>query len=47
MINWGELSRRLTGDRTHIRRNKIPKRYQVIISRLLKLVELWENWRRY
>lgn len=40
LINWGELSRRLMGERTYIRRNKIPKKYQFVINRLLKLSQV-------
>jgi hypothetical protein len=46
LINWGELSRCLTGNRTNIRRNKIPKKYQFVINRLLKLIEIWLNWQK-
>ena len=43
LINWGELSRRLTGDRMYIRKNRIPGKYKPQISRLIELVRQWEN----
>jgi hypothetical protein len=44
LINWGELSRQLTGDRTYIRRGRIPKKYEKRIKRLLKIMEIWLSW---
>jgi len=41
LINWSELSRSLSGDRTGIRTNKIPKKYQAKIRRLIKLINNW------
>lgn len=34
LINWGELSRILTGSRLNIRKNRIPKRYEPFINDL-------------
>jgi hypothetical protein len=44
LINWGELSRRITGSRDAIRRNRIPKRHEAIVNRLLKLLDCWTKW---
>jgi len=44
LINWHELSRRLSGNGQNIRPNKIPKKYQKKIARLLKILEVWERW---
>tara|TARA_R110002153_G_scaffold2162_8_gene10605 strand:- start:521 stop:676 length:156 start_codon:yes stop_codon:yes gene_type:complete len=44
LINWHELSRRLSGNGQNIRPNSIPKKYQKKIDRLLKILQLWESW---
>jgi len=45
LINWSELSRLITkGDRNGIRANKIPKKHQAKVERLLKLIEEWQKW---
>ena len=36
LINWGELSRMLSGSRQTVRKNKIPKIHQPFIEDLLK-----------
>lgn len=41
LINWSEVSRLLTGDRTQIRANYSGKKYKAKISHLLKSVEQW------
>lgn len=41
LINWGELSRLLSGDRGNVRRNRIPAKYQNDVNRLIKLVGEW------
>lgn len=43
LINWGELSRRLTGERTYLRKNRIPGKYKLQINRLIKLIRQWEK----
>lgn len=44
LINWSELSRFVTkGDRNGIRANKIPKKHQAKITRLLNLIEDWKK----
>jgi hypothetical protein len=42
LINWGELSRHLSGSRQNIRKNKIPKRYKDKVEKLIKLIEKWK-----
>ena len=39
LINWGELSRRLSGSRQTVRKNKIPKIHQPFIDKLLKAID--------
>jgi len=38
LLNWGELSRMLSGSRQTVRRNKIPKIHQKFIDDLLKAI---------
>lgn len=44
LINWRELSRKLTGNDNSIRSNKCPKKYEKKVSRLLKIVDAWYKW---
>ena len=39
LINWGELSRRLSGSRQTVRKNKIPKIHQPFIDKLIKAMD--------
>jgi hypothetical protein len=39
LINWGELSRRLSGSRQTVRKNAVPKIHQPIVDELLKAIE--------
>jgi len=39
LINWGELSRGLSGSRMTIRKNRIPDIHKPFIEELLKAVE--------
>tara|TARA_R110000796_G_C14299949_1_gene405113 strand:+ start:373 stop:528 length:156 start_codon:yes stop_codon:yes gene_type:complete len=41
LINWKQLSIKLSGSDNAIRKNQIPKKYQSKINRLLKIIELW------
>lgn len=41
MINWGELSRQLSGDRTVVSRNRTPNKHQVAVERLQLNIESW------
>lgn len=38
-INWGELSRHLSGSRQTVRRNKIPKKHQNTVDKLKKAIK--------
>tara|TARA_R110000751_G_scaffold221017_1_gene323595 strand:- start:556 stop:711 length:156 start_codon:yes stop_codon:yes gene_type:complete len=44
LINYKELSRRLSGSDNSIRLNKCPKKYQKKVDRLIKLIDLWCAW---
>lgn len=44
LINWHELSRRLSGNGQNIRPNSTPKKYQRKVNRLLWILDLWERW---
>ena len=39
MINWGALSRVLSGSRQTVRKNSIPKVHQPIVDELLQAVD--------
>jgi len=39
LINWGELSRMLSGSRQTVRKNKIPKIHQAFVSELLNAMD--------
>jgi len=43
LINWMELSRKLSGSDNSIRRNKIPKKYKRKINELIDLLTEWSN----
>jgi len=44
LINWSELSRLMVGDRNGIRANKIPKKHEEKVKRLLELIKEWKKW---
>ena len=44
LINWKQLSIKLSGSDNSIRKNQIPKKHQRKINRLLKFIELWLKW---
>lgn len=44
LIKWSELSRKLSGSDNSIRPNKIHKKYQRKVNRLLLILNLWERW---
>jgi predicted ABC-type ATPase len=44
LINWHELSRRLSGSGQNIRPNAIPKKYERKVNRLLWILDLWNRW---
>ena len=39
LINWGELSRMLSGSRQTVRKNKIPKIHQLFVEELIKAID--------
>jgi hypothetical protein len=39
LINWGELSRLLSGSRQTVRQNSIPKIHQPFVSELLEAID--------
>lgn len=39
LINWGELSRMLSGSRQTVRKNKIPKIHQPFVDELIKVMD--------
>ena len=44
LINWSEVSRLVTNDRTAIRSDYSGKKYKRKIDRLKRLVDLWILW---
>ncbi len=43
LIKWSELSRKLSGSDNSIRANKIPKKYEDKVDKLLKMLDDWEK----
>lgn len=43
-LNWKQVSIALSGSNNAIRKNNIPKKYELKINRLLKLIDLWLKW---
>ena len=41
LINWGELSRSLAGNRSSITRKRVPAIHQEKINKLITLLESW------
>ena len=39
LLNWGELSRMLSGSRQTVRKNKIPKIHRPFIEELIKAMD--------
>ena len=46
LINWGELSRLLAGNRSSITKKRIPKKHELSIERLKELIKQWDDERR-
>ena len=46
IINWGELSRLLAGNRSSITKKRIPKKHEATIDRLKELIKQWDDERR-
>jgi len=44
LINWHELSRRLSGKGQNIRPNHIPKKHQLKVNGLIRVLKAWERW---
>jgi len=44
LIKWSELSRKLSGSDNSVRQNKIPKKYESKVNRLLMILDSWERW---
>ena len=42
LINWGELSRLLSDSRMNIRKNRIPKKYEADVQKLVSHIETWQ-----
>lgn len=43
LLNWGELSRMLSGSRQTVRKNKIPKKHQEFVKKLTDAMQLIIN----
>ena len=43
LINWGELSRLLSGSRMNIRKNRIPQKHKAEVQVLLKAIKNWQD----
>ena len=43
LINWKELSRKLSGNQTSVTRNRIPKKYQSKVDSLIECLNVWEK----
>ena len=43
LINWGELSRLLSGARMNIRKNRIPEKYKEQVTNLVNCIESWQS----
>ena len=43
LINWGELSRLLSGSRMNIRKNRIPEKYKEQVTNLVNCIESWQS----
>ena len=46
LINWGELSRLLAGNRSSITKKRIPKKHAATIDHLKELIKQWDAERR-
>jgi len=43
LINWGELSRLLSGSRMNIRKNRIPEKYKEQVTSLVNCIKNWQS----
>jgi hypothetical protein len=39
LINWGALSRKLSGSRQTVRKNSVPKVHQPVVDKLLQAID--------
>jgi hypothetical protein len=46
LINWGELSRLIVGERTAIRKNRIPVKHEKSVQKLLDAIQKWDEERK-
>lgn len=46
LINWGELSRLLSGSRMNIRKNRIPAKYAEAVKEFTNFVQKWSEKHR-
>lgn len=46
LINWGELSRLIVGERTAIRKNRIPEKHKQTVKKLLGVIQKWDEERK-
>ena len=45
LIKWSTLSKMLSGSDNSIRQNKIPKKYEEDVKKLIEFLEAWDKWR--
>jgi hypothetical protein len=43
LINWGELSRILSGTRSVVTKKRMPKKYEKQVSELLASISKWHD----
>lgn len=43
LINWKTLSKTLAGNDNSIRKNSIPKKYNIRVDYLIQLLEIWSR----
>lgn len=43
LINWKKLSENLTNNNNSIRKDRIPKKYQIRVDYLIQLLEIWSR----
>lgn len=43
LINWKNLSKNLANNDNSIRRNRIPKKYEIRVDYLIQLLEIWDK----
>ena len=43
LINWGELSRILSGNRSVVTKNRMPKKHEKKVDALKKAIDKWRE----